>query len=303
MIKPRPLTLGHSPDPDDAFMFYALKEDKIDAKGWQFEHILQDIQTLNERALRGELDISAVSIHAYAFMQDQYALLPCGASMGDNYGPMLVQKAGTDSTLPDREDNAQIRDYLKGKVIAVPGLMTSAFLSLQIFWGSKLRVGDHDPDAPKIIVVPFDQIFDALKAGRADLGLLIHEGQLTYAEEGFSLIVDLGVWWFMKTGGLPLPLGGNVIHKRFTPPERTQINKILKESIQYSLDHRTPAVAHSMQYGRGLDTALADRFVGMYVNELTLDYGQRGRDAITLFLKEGHDIGLLPHQIELEFVE
>ncbi|MDZ4742769.1 MAG: MqnA/MqnD/SBP family protein [Verrucomicrobiota bacterium] len=303
MIKPRLVTLGHSPDPDDAFMFYALKEHRIETHGWEFDHILQDIQTLNERAMRGDLDISAVSIHAYSFMQDKYALLPCGASMGDQYGPMLVEKTGTGTKQFAPGDTTSIRDSLKGKTIAVPGLMTSAFLSLQIFWGSKLLPGNNGAGAPEIVIVPFDEIFNALKDGKADVGLLIHEGQLTYAAEGFDLIVDLGVWWFDKTGGLPLPLGGNVIHKRFTPEERRQLNLILKESIQYSLDHRAPAVTHSMQYGRGLDTALADRFVGMYVNELTLDYGQRGRDAISLLLKEGYDLGILPQRIELEFVQ
>ncbi len=304
MIKPRLVTLGHSPDPDDAFMFFALKEDKINTLGWSFEHILQDIQTLNERATRGELDISAVSIHAYAFVQDQYALLPSGASMGDNYGPMLVEKSGTRPPAQFAPgDSGGARDLLKGRSVAVPGLMTSAFLSLQLFLGSKLRAGDNGADLPEIVVVPFDEIFDAVRSGRADVGLLIHEGQLTYAAEGFSLIADLGVWWHAKTGGLPLPLGGNVIHKRFTPAERSQLNGILKESIQYSLDHRAPAVTHSLAYGRGLDTVLADKFVGMYVNDLTLDYGARGRAGITRFLDEAFALGILPRRVTPEFVD
>lgn len=284
----RTLTLGHSPDPDDAFMFYALAADKIPTGQWRFEHTLQDIQTLNERATRGELHISAISIHAYAYVLDKYALLPCGASMGDGYGPMLI--TASDTTLPAP---AGLRDWLKTRRIAVPGTMTSAFLALCLYLGGK-------PE--NFEVVPFDQIFDHVRDGKADIGLIIHEGQLTYARDGFSLVVDLGVWWLEKTG-LPLPLGGNVIRKDLTPSERSDINVILRESIRYGLEHRAAGVAHAMPLARGLDTALADQFIGMYVNEVTLDYGDRGRAAIREFLARGHAAGLLPEPVELEFVE
>ncbi len=289
MISSRTLTLGHSPDPDDAFMFFALAEGKIDTHGWQFEHILQDIQTLNERATRGDLHISAISIHAYAYVLDRYALLPCGASMGDGYGPMLVA--------PDRAglcDNArfgEVRDWLRAKRIAIPGTMTSAYLAL------RLAIGDCET-----VVVPFDQIFDAVKSGRADVGLIIHEGQLTYTHENLELILDLGVWWKIKTG-LPLPLGGNVIRKDIAPADRREINAILHESIRYGLEHRAAGVAHAMPLARGLDTQLADKFIGMYVNELTLDYGDTGRRAIREFLGQAHTAGLIPAPVELEFVE
>ncbi|MEO8350977.1 MAG: MqnA/MqnD/SBP family protein [Chthoniobacteraceae bacterium] len=289
MSDPKFLTLGHSPDPDDAFMFYALAEHRIDTRGWKFEHILQDIQTLNERATRGELHISAISIHAYAHVLDRYALLPCGASMGDGYGPMLIAKSGTE--LPGEIES--MRDWLHGRRIAVPGRMTSAFLALSLFLGENPRIFD---------VVPFDQIFDHVSAGKADVGLIIHEGQLTYAREGFDLAVDLGAWWLGETG-LPLPLGGNVIRKDIAPADRVEINGVLYESIRYGLDHRAAGVAHAMPLARGLDTALADRFIGMYVNELTLDYGERGRAAIREFLGRAHAGGFIPAPVELEFVE
>lgn len=282
------LTLGHSPDPDDAFMFYAMAEEKIDLRGYRFEHMLQDIQTLNERATRGELHISAVSIHALARVLDRYALLPSGASMGNGYGPMFV----THGEAPTGTD-ADRRAWLlgRGRTIAVPGLMTSAFLAARLFLGAEFR---H-------IVVPFDQIFDAVRAGRADAGLLIHEGQLTYAMEGFSLILDLGEWW-KRTRGLPLPLGGNVVRKDIPPAVRREIRDILHESIAYGLAHRAPAVGHSMAQARGMDTPLADRFIGMYVNELTLDYGDEGREAVSRFLGEAADAGLIPAKPMIEFV-
>lgn len=283
------LTLGHSPDPDDAFMFYALAEGKIDTGGWRFEHILQDIQTLNERATRGELHISAISIHAYAYVLDKYALLPCGASMGDGYGPMLV--ARNRDGLSDNPRFGEVRDWLRPKRIAIPGKMTSAYLALQ------LAIGQCDT-----VVVPFDQIFDAVKSGRADVGLIIHEGQLTYAHEQLELILDLGVWWKIKTG-LPLPLGGNVIRKDIPPADRIAINAILRESIRYGLEHRAAGVAHAMPLARGLDTQLADQFIGMYVNDYTLDYGDTGRRAIREFLGQAHTAGLIPAPVELEFVE
>jgi 1,4-dihydroxy-6-naphthoate synthase len=285
------LTLGHSPDPDDAFMFYALAEHKIDTRGWEFQHILQDIQTLNERATRGELHISAISIHAYAYVLDRYALLPCGASMGDGYGPMLI--AGRDTMLPDLADEAATRAWLRGKRIAVPGRMTSAFLALGIYFGGQ-------PE--NVEVVPFDEIFAHVAAGKCDVGLIIHEGQLTYARDGFVKVVDLGEWWKAGTG-LPLPLGGNVIRKDLAPAARREINAILAESIRYGLEHRAAGVAHAMPLARGMDTALADRFIGMYVNDFTLDYGDVGRRAIREFLSRGHTLGLIPAPVELEFVE
>ncbi len=277
------LTLGHSPDPDDAFMFYGLAKDLIPARGYRFEHILQDIQTLNERATRGELDISAVSIHAYAYVSDKYALLPSGASMGDGYGPMLVAKQKF-----SREEVGQ-------KKIAVPGTMTSAFLALQLWLGKPAKEFNY-------IVVPFDQIFQAVREGRADVGLIIHEGQLTYQNEGLVACEDLGVWWGRENDGLPLPLGGNVIHKRFDPATRKIISDILTASIQFSLDHRPEAVQHALQYARDMGRDLADKFVGMYVNHWTLDYGERGRESIRRFLGRAYEQKLIPHRQELEFV-
>ena len=264
-------------------MFYGLAKDLIPTAGYRFQHILQDIQTLNERATRGELDISAVSIHAYAYVSDQYALLPSGASMGDGYGPMLVAK--------QKFSRAEVAR----KNIAVPGTMTSAFLALQLWLGK--------PAAEiKYIVVPFDQIFQAVRDGRAEVGLIIHEGQLTYQNEGLVVCEDLGVWWGRENDGLPLPLGGNVIHKRFDPPTRKIISDILTMSIQFSLDHRPEAVQHALQYARDMGRDLADKFVGMYVNHWTLDYGERGRESIRRFLGRGFDQKLIPHRQNLEFV-
>ena len=277
------LTLGHSPDPDDAFMFYALARDLIPTSGLRFEHVLQDIQTLNERATRGELDISAISIHAYAYVSSTYALLPSGASMGDGYGPMLVAKRPY-----TRDEIARLR-------IAVPGTMTSAFLALQLWMGRPAR-------ELNCVVVPFDQIFAAVNSGAADVGLIIHEGQLTYRNEGLVLCEDLGIWWGRENDGLPLPLGGNVIHKRHAPALRKRISDILTASIQFSLDHRPEAVAHSLQWARDMGRDLADQFVGMYVNHWTLDYGEKGRESIRRFLGRGQDLGLLPKAPPLEFV-
>ena len=278
------LTLGHSPDPDDAFMFYGLARGLIATPGVEFEHILQDIQTLNERAVRGELDISAISIHAYAYVSGTYALLPSGASMGDGYGPMLVAK------------QPFTREEVARKRIAVPGLMTSAFLALQLWLGK--RASEFD-----FIVVPFDQIFEAVKDGRAEVGLIIHEGQLTYRNEGLHLCADLGIWWGSENDGLPLPLGGNVIHKRHAPAVRKAISDILTASIRFSLEHRSEAVAHAMQWARDMGIDLADQFVGMYVNHWTLDYGEKGRESIRRFLARGQAMGVLPKAPPLEFVE
>src|ERR1019366_830363 len=283
------LTLGHSPDPDDAFMFYALAKDLIPTHAYHFTHILQDIQTLNERATRGELDITAVSIHAYAYVSDKYALLPSGASMGDGYGPMLVAKQKFS------------REEIAKKKIAVPGTMTSAFLALQL-WLHESRITNHESQKLDYIVVPFDQIFSAVKTGVADVGLIIHEGQLTYQNEGLVVCEDLGVWWGKQNDGLPLPLGGNVIHKKFDPATRRKISGILTASIQYSLDHRAEAVQHALQFAREMGRDLADKFVGMYVNHWTLDYGERGREAIRRFLGQAFERGLIPHRQELEFV-
>ena len=272
-------TLGHSPDPDDAFMFYAMAEEKIDLRGYRFEHRLEDIQRLNERATRGELHISAVSIHAYAYVTDKYALLPCGASMGDGYGPMIVAP----------------RERTKGELqqmrIAVPGKMTSAFLALQLY------LGEFD-----YVVIPFDKIFDAVKAGEADAGLIIHEGQLTYAKSGFTKIVDLGEWWKAETG-LPLPLGGNVVRKDIPANVRRDLVEIMRQSIAYGLAHRDEGVQHSMPYARDMDAPLASKFIGMYVNDYTLDYGDAGRAAIREFLGRARERGYVDREVELEFVE
>ena len=285
------LTLGHSPDPDDAFMFYALAKDLIPTHGFQFQHILQDIQTLNERATRGELDITAVSIHAYAYVSDKYALLPSGASMGDGYGPMFVAPKNHPGLPAEDASLEEKKTWLRSQRIAVPGLMTSAYLAAQ------LCLENFD-----FIVIPFDQIFDALREGKADVGLIIHEGQLTYANEGFSKILDLGAWWKEETG-LPLPLGGNVIRKDFSLEQRREINEIMKASIQYGLEHRRAAVDHSMAHARGMEVPLADEFIGMYVNDYTLDYGPTGRAAILEFLGRAAERGLVPKLERLEFVE
>jgi len=279
----RKLTLGHSPDPDDAFMFFGLAKERIPTHGFTFEHILQDIQTLNERATRGELDITAVSIHAYAYVSGQYALLPSGASMGDGYGPMVVAPKKL-----SREEVARVR-------VAVPGTMTSAFLALQLWLGKPASQFDY-------LVVPFDRIFETIHAGKADAGLIIHEGQLTYSREKLELCVDLGVWWGLQNEGLPLPLGGNVIHKRISAEDRRMISGIITDSIRYGLDHRAEAVEHALRYARDMGLEMADRFVGMYVNDWTLDYGERGREAIRRFLGQGHERGLLPQKPDLEFV-
>ena len=279
----RPFTLGHSPDPDDAFMFYGLAHGLVPTHGFQFEHILQDIQTLNERATRGELDISAISIHAYAHVCDQYALLPSGASMGDGYGPMLVAP------------QPFTKEEVARKIIAVPGTLTSAFLALQLWLGRPAREFHF-------LVVPFDQIFQAIRSGAADVGLIIHEGQLTYQNEGLQVCQDLGVWWGRENDGLPLPLGGNVVHKRFAPADRNTISNILTASIRYSLDHRPAAVQHALAYARDMGRDLADKFVGMYVNHWTLDYGEKGRESISRFLGNAYRAGLIPRQPELEFV-
>lgn len=276
---PRTIRVAHSPDSDDAFMFYALATDKVDTEGLKYVHELQDIESLNQRALRGELEVTAVSIHAYHGISDRYALLPSGASMGDKYGPRLVAR------------EPMTKAQVKGKRVAVPGLKTSAYLALRLY----------EPDF-EAVVIPFDEIEQAVVDKKADIGLLIHEGQLTYPEMGLHLIADLGEWWFGETG-LPLPLGGNVIRKDFGPEMMKKISRHLHASIAYALNHREAALDHAMQYARGLDRSKADTFVGMYVNDWTLDYGPRGREAIRLFLERGVAAGIIPGPVRVEFVE
>jgi 1,4-dihydroxy-6-naphthoate synthase len=276
----RTVRVGHSPDPDDAFMFYGIAAGKVDLRGFQVEQVLEDIESLNRRALAGELQVSAVSIHAYAHLAHRYALMPCGASMGDGYGPLLVA----------REELAP--DALEGRTIAVPGTLTSAFLALRLFLGRDFA---HS-------VVPFDRILDVVAAGEADAGLVIHEGQLTYRRQGLHRIVDLGAWWGERTGGLPLPLGGNAVRKDLGPQVMHDLTAVLGDSIAYGLDHRDEALHYAMDFGRGLSRPLADRFVGMYVNAWTRDYGDRGREAIRRFLDEGARAGVVPELPELEFV-
>ncbi|HYO62212.1 MAG TPA: MqnA/MqnD/SBP family protein [Pyrinomonadaceae bacterium] len=274
----RTITVAHSPDSDDAFMFYALATDKIDTGELRYEHVLEDIQTLNEKARRGVYDVTAVSFHAYAYLSDRYALLPHGASIGEGYGPIVVA----------REAHA-VADLPRLKV-AVPGTLTSAFLALRIL----------SPDF-EYEVVPFDRIIKAVQDGACDAGLLIHEGQLFYQNLGLRKVVDLGEWWKARTG-LPLPMGGNCIRRELGPELMRRVSRHLHESIRYSLEHRADALAYAMQFARDMDTELADRFVGMWVNDLTLDYTERGRTAVQRLLDEGAERGIIPHRVEVEFV-
>jgi 1,4-dihydroxy-6-naphthoate synthase len=274
------ITVGHSPDPDDAFMFYALAHDKIDTGNLEFRHELQDIETLNRRALQGELEVTAISIHAYAQLLDKYALLPSGCSMGDRYGPMVVAR--------EKMDLAR----LAKSTIAVPGTMTTAFLALRLLL----------PEGFRYEVLPFDKILDAVEAGKFDAGLIIHEGQLTFQNQGLNLIVDLGVWWQEKTG-LPLPLGGNVVRRDLGPEVIGQISRLLKQSIRYALDHRQDALSYALDYARDMDRSLADKFVGMYVNDWTLDYGPRGREAVRRLLDEAYQAKVIAAPVAVEFVD
>jgi 1,4-dihydroxy-6-naphthoate synthase len=279
------IRVGHSPDPDDAFMFHALANDCLDTGDFEFTHELVDIETLNRRAFAGELELTALSIHAYAYLHDKYLLCSCGASMGDGYGPMVVaREAGT-------------IESLQKKTIAVPGTLTSAFLALRLCLGRDFE----------FVVVPFDEIIDVVQRGEHEgrtigAGLIIHEGQLTYASSQLKLIVDLGVWWKELTG-LPLPLGANGIRRDLGDAAIHEVQRLLHASIKFGLDHRQEALDHALQYGRDLDRSQADEFVGMYVNDWTLDFGPRGREAVHRFLAMGHEAGVLPQLVTPEFVE
>ncbi len=273
----RTITVAHSPDSDDAFMFYGLATNKLDTGSLNFTHVLKDIQTLNEEAFRGTYDVTAVSFHAYAYIADKYILLPHGASIGDKYGPILVSR-----------EPHQPSEISKLK-IAIPGTLTSAFLALRIF----------NPDF-EYEVVPFDKIIEAVQSGRCDAGLLIHEGQLFYESMGLHKILDLGEWWHEKTG-LPLPMGGNVIRRELGAEIIAEVSDCLRRSIRYSLDHREDALEYAMQFARDMDPALADRFVAMWVNDLTLDYTERGREAVSLLLAEGFERGIIPNRVAVEF--
>ena len=271
------ITVAHSPDSDDAFMHYGLASGKVPTEGIEFDHVLVDIETLNQAAFRGVYEVSAVSFHAYAHLTDTYLLLPHGSSMGDDYGPIVVARADGPSSL-------------EGVTVAVPGTLTTAFLTLRLF----------DPDVP-YIVMPFDHIQDAVRAGEVAAGLLIHEGQLTYADEGLKKIVDLGEWWTERTSGLPLPLGGNVIRKDLGAETIATVSGLLHDSIAYALKHRSEALDYALRFGRGLDRDKADRFVGMYVNELTLEYGDRGRQAVARLMDEAWNKRLIPRPVVVEY--
>ncbi len=287
------ITVAHSPDSDDAFMFYGLACGAVSAPGLEIEQVLADIETLNRAAFEGRYDVSAVSFHAYAYIADRYVLLPHGASMGDGYGPVVVARANERAGTRTSGASAVTAgaEMLRGLHVAVPGTLTTAFLVLRLF----------DPDVEHEVMA-FDRIQDAVREGRVPAGLLIHEGQLTYADEGLRKVVDLGEWWAARTGGLPLPLGGNVIRRDLGLETMRRVSRLLRESIAYALAHRTQALAYAQQFGRGLDAARTDRFVGMYVNELTLDYGERGRAAVTRLLDEAYAQGLIPKPVPVEFV-
>jgi 1,4-dihydroxy-6-naphthoate synthase len=271
------IRIAHSPDSDDAFMFYGLASGRVPSSGFELEHVLSDIETLNRAAFEGTYEITAVSFHAYAYLTDRYMLLPHGASMGDRYGPVVVTRKGGPSSL-------------KGVRVAIPGELTTGFLALQLF----------EP-AIEYIVMPFDEIQDRVHDGDVAAGLLIHEGQLTYADEGLTKLVDLGEWWADRTGGLPLPLGGNVIRRDLGGAVIATLSRLLHDSIAHALEHRTEAIEYAMQFGRGLDRERTDRFVGMYVNGLTLDYGERGREAVVRLLGDAKAAGLLPRPVDVEF--
>ena len=277
--EPRTIRVGHSPDSDDAFMFYALTHDKLGANGLHFVHQLEDIETLNRRALNGELEVSAISIHAFAHLADKYALLASGCSMGDKYGPKLITR------------EPKTLDEIRGLTIAIPGTLTTAYLTLQLLLGKDVKVE----------VMPFDQILPAVAEGKVDVGLIIHEGQLYYGAKGLHQVIDLGAWWFEQTG-LPLPLGGNVVRKDLGPELVEEIARLLRGSIEYALANRQEALEYALMYARDLDPALANEFVGMYVNEWTVDYGPRGREAVRTLLKRAEEAGIVPGPLNVEFV-
>jgi len=281
-VPDRLIRLGHSPDPDDAFMFHALADELIPTDGFRFEHVLRDIETLNDWAKEGRLEVTAVSVHAYAYLSDRYRLLPHGASMGEQYGPIVVARGPLDpAELP------RLR-------VAIPGVLTSAFLELQLAVG---RIADP-------VIVPFDRILDVVEAGEVDAGLVIHEGQLTYETQGLQSVLDLGEWWHELTGGLPLPLGANAVRRDLDEGDTLpRLSRILRDSIAYGLEHRQAALAYAEGFGRGLDRGLADRFVGMYVNDRTLDYGEDGRAAVAELLRRGHEAGLIDSAPIVDFVE
>jgi 1,4-dihydroxy-6-naphthoate synthase len=271
------ITVAHSPDSDDAFMHYGLASGRVNSEGIEFAHLLADIETLNRAAFEGKYEVSAVSFHAYAHLTDKYLLLPHGSSMGDRYGPIVVSKQGGVSEV-------------KGRRIAIPGTLTTAYLTLRLY----------EPDF-EYVVVPFDEIQQAVLEGKAEAGLLIHEGQLTYQDEGLQKVVDLGEWWADRTGGLPLPLGGNIIRRDLGEEMIRKVSKLLHDSIAYALNHRQEAVEYALQFGRGLDRTRTDKFVGMYVNELTLGYGDRGAQAVQRLMTDAYDAGLIPQRITVEF--
>ena len=277
------ITVAHSPDSDDAFMFYGLASGAVQADGIEVDQVLSDIETLNAHAFEGKYEVTAVSFHAYAHLKERYALLPHGASMGDKYGPILVARRPIAA--------APGAGNLKGLRIGIPGKLTSAYLALQLF----------DPDF-EAVILPFDQIQQAVVDGTVDAGLLIHEGQLTYAAEGLMKVVDLGEWWFERTGGLPLPLGGNIIRRDLGPDTMRKVSTMLHDSIAHALNHRAAAVEYAQQFGRGLNRSDTDTFVGMYVNQLTLDYGPRGRAALERFYSDAFEKGLVPDKVAVEFV-
>lgn len=276
MAQTEKIRIGHSPDSDDAFMFYALAKGLIPTNSFEIVHVIEDIETLNQRALAAELEVTAISVHAYAYVAEDYAFMPCGASIGDRYGPLVVSKAPIEN--------------LEGKRIAIPGKMTTAYLTLNLFqpnFEAETR--------------PFDKILDAVQQDEVDAGLIIHEGQLTYAREGLHKVIDLGEWWYEETG-LPLPLGANVIRRDLGTEKIRKITALLKQSIQYSLDHRARGLEYAMTYARDMETALADKFVGMYVNDYTLDYGDKGRAGVRELLRRGNEAGIIPHRVEADFV-
>lgn len=278
------ITVAHSPDSDDAFMFYGLQGDNLDTKGFTIKQVLKDIQSLNVDAINGVYEVSAISFAAYPQVCDRYALMPCGASMGDNYGPMIV------TTRP------KTAKELKTCKLAIPGLLTTAWLAARLYM-PELQMN------PNVVVVPFDKIIDAVKSGEADAGLIIHEGQITYKELGMHKIVDLGEWWFAETGGLPLPLGGNVVRKDLGTEDVKTVTRLLQEGIKFSLSHRKEALAYAMKFARDLKQEQADKFIGMYVNELTVDYGERGREALRRLFSMAYEKRVIDNEIKVEFVD